>query len=36
MIDKLFYKFFGAVDDFFGWIYDKFICDLNKKDKKKK
>ena len=36
MIDELFYRFFGAIDDLCGWFYDKFICDLPKKDKKKK
>ena len=35
MIDKMFYKFFGAMDKVMNWLYDGFICDF-KKDKKKK
>jgi hypothetical protein len=36
MIDKLFYKFFGMVDNFMGYIFDKFISDDPRLKKKKK
>ena len=37
MIDKLFYKFFGMVDNFMGYLFDKFVSDdLRLKKKKKK
>ena len=42
MIDKFFFWLFGKVDWFFGkiddwscWIYDRFICDKPKKKKSK-
>jgi|TARA_R110000824_G_scaffold139997_1_gene305506 hypothetical protein len=35
MIDKLFYKFFGLIDNFLNYIFDKFISDVPKKKKKK-
>ncbi len=37
MIDKLFYKFFAMVDNFMGYLFDKFISDDPRlKNKKKK
>jgi hypothetical protein len=36
MIDKLFYKFFGMVDNFMGYLFDKFISDDPRLKKKKK
>jgi len=36
MIDKFFFWFFGKIDDWSSWIYDRFIDDRPKKDKKKK
>jgi hypothetical protein len=36
MIDKLFYKFFGMVDNFMGYIFDKFVSDDPRLKKKKK
>ena len=35
MIDKFFYKLFGMVDDFMGYVFDRFISDAPKKKKKK-
>ncbi len=35
MIDKFFYKMFGMVDDFMGYVFDRFISDAPKKKKKK-
>ena len=35
MIDKLFYKFFGMVDNFMGYLFDRFVSDAPKKKKKK-
>ena len=32
MIDKIIYTLFNIIDNFFGWIYDKFICDKSKKN----
>ena len=31
MIDKFFYKIFGMVDDFMGYLFDRFISDAPKK-----
>lgn len=36
MIDKLFYKFFGMVDNFMGYLFDKFVSDDPRLKKKKK
>ena len=33
MIDKFFYWFFGWVDSWFNWVYDRFVCDKPKKKK---
>ena len=34
MIDKFFYKMFGMVDDFMGYVFDRFISDAPKKKTK--
>lgn len=36
MIDKFFYKLFGMVDNFMGYLFDRFISDDPKLKKKKK
>ena len=36
MIDKFFFWFFGKIDDWSCWIYDRFIDDKPKKKKKEK
>ena len=36
MIDKFFFWFFGKIDDWSCWVFDRFICDKPKKPKKKK
>ena len=36
MIDRFFFWFFGKIDDWSNWVYDRFICDLPKDKKKKK
>ena len=33
MIDKFFYKLFGMVDDYMGYLFDRFISDQPKKKK---
>jgi len=35
MIDNIIYKVFGMVDDFMGYVFDRFISDAPKKKKKK-
>ena len=35
MIDKFFYKMFGMVDNFMGYLFDRFVSDAPKKKKKK-
>ena len=36
MIDNINYRFFGMIDNFFGYLFDKFISDNPKLKKKKK
>jgi len=35
MIDNIIYKVFGMVDDFMGYLFDRFVSDAPKKKKKK-
>ena len=35
MIDKFFFWFFGKIDDWSNWVYDRFICDKPKNLKRK-
>jgi len=35
MIDNIIYKLFGMVDNFMGYLFDRFISDAPKKKKKK-
>ena len=35
MIDKFFFWLFNKIDNWFNWIYDQYICDKDKKKKKK-
>jgi hypothetical protein len=36
MIDNMFYKFFGMVDNFMGYLFDRFVSDDHRLKKKKR
>ena len=35
MIDQFFYRLFGMIDNFMGYLFNRFISDVPKKKKKK-